>query len=139
MKKLTYIIGIFMLLMACHKYENGPFISFRSVKNRVVGNWKLVEYTVNGESQLDSLVDDQEYWWRFKEDYTLERDLGGNQPFKGEWEINDDNNIIVTLKMYNVDGGGVYYEKDTLELTRLTNKEMWAEHSGRIVEKYEAQ
>lgn len=139
MRKLTLIIGLFMLLMACHKYENGPFISFRSVKNRVIGNWKLVEYTVNGEDQLDSLVDDQEYWWRFKEDYTLERDMGGNQPVQGEWEISDDHDVIVTLKMVNVDGGGYYYEKDTLDLTRLTNKEMWAEYAGRIVEKYEAQ
>ena len=139
MRKLTLIIGLFMLLMACHKYENGPFISFRSVKSRVIGNWKLVEYTVDGEDQLDSLVDDQEYLWKFKEDYTLERDMGGNQPIKGEWEISEDHDIIVTLKMVNVDGGGIYYEKDTLDLTRLTNTEMWAEYAGRIVEKYEAQ
>lgn len=139
MRKLTLIIGLFMLLMACHKYENGPFISFRSVKNRVIGNWKLVEYSVNGENQLDSLVGDEDYLWEFKEDYTLIRDRGGNQPVNGVWEISEENDIIVTLKMVNVDGGGYYYEKDTLDLTRLTNKEMWAEYAGRIVEKYEAQ
>ncbi len=139
MRKLTLIIGLFMLLMACHKYENGPFISFRSVKNRVIGNWKLVEYSVNGENQLDSLVGDEDYLWEFKEDYTLIRDRGGDQPVNGVWEISEENDIIVTLKMVNVDGGGYYYEKDTLDLTRLTNKEMWAEYAGRIVEKYEAQ
>jgi hypothetical protein len=139
MRKLTLIIGLFMLLMACHKYENGPFISFRSVKSRVIGNWKLVAYTVDGEDQLDSLVDDQEFWWRFKEDYTLEKDMGGTKPITGEWEIDENNDIVVTLKVETSVAGDFYMEKDTLYLTRLTNKEMWAEHVGRIVEKYEAQ
>lgn len=139
MRKLTLIIGLFMLLMACHKYENGPFISFRSVKNRVIGNWKLVEYTVNGEDQLASLVDGKEFWWRFKEDYTLEKDMGGSKPIVGEWEIDENNDVIVTLKIETSVDGDFYMEKDTLDLTRLTNKEMWAEYAGRIVEKYEAQ
>ncbi len=139
MRKLTLIIGLFMLLMACHKYENGPFISFRSVKNRVIGNWKLVDYTVNGEDQLASLVGDQEFWWRFKEDYTLEKDMGGPKPISGEWEVDENNNIIVTLKIETSVAGDFYMEKDTLDLTRLTNKEMWAEYAGRIVERYEAQ
>ncbi len=139
MRKLTFFIVIFMTVMACHKYENGPFISFRSVKNRVIGNWKLVGYTVNGQDQLDSLLGGYDYMWKFKEDKTLERLIRANQPIEGTWEISSDNNVIVTLKMINVNGGGVYYEKDTLNLTRLTNKEMWDEQPGRIVEKYEAQ
>jgi hypothetical protein len=137
MRKITFFILIFMTVMACHKYENGPFISFRSVKNRVIGDWKLVGYSVNGQDQLDSLRDGYDYWWKFKADKTLERVIRANQPIEGTWEISEDDNVIVTLKM--VSGTGVYYEKDTLDLTRLTNKEMWAEDAGRIVEKYEAQ
>lgn len=139
MRKLTFILGMFMLLMACHKYENGPFISFRSVKKRVIGDWKLVEYTVNGVDQYDSLVNGKEHWWKLKEDYSLIRETAGTQPLNGVWEIDSDNNIVVTMKVPLNLNGEFYFEKDTLDLTRLTNKEMWIEHVGRKVEKYEAQ
>jgi hypothetical protein len=139
MKKLTFIIGLFMLLMACHKYENGPFISFRSVKKRVIGNWKLKEYKIGDVDRTDSISAGEEIWWRFKEDYTLERDFNYGKTITGEWELDSDHNVIVTLKMPLTADGQYYYEKDTLNFTRLTNKEMWVEHAGRIVEKYEAQ
>lgn len=139
MRKLTLIIGLFMLLMACHKYENGPFISFRSVKNRVIGNWKLVSYSSNGKEVIDSITSGEEVFWKFNENYTLERDFNYGKIITGEWEIDSDNNVIVTLKMPLTAQGATYFEKDTLNLTRLTNQEMWIEHPGRIVEKYEAQ
>ena len=39
------MIGI---ITSCKKYEEGPFITFRSVKNRLIGMWSLVKYTNNG-------------------------------------------------------------------------------------------
>ena len=58
MKKL---ILIFIVLAAitegCKKYEDGPLISFRSVRNRLYGDYTLTKYTVNGVDSL-SLYND---------------------------------------------------------------------------------
>jgi hypothetical protein len=94
---------------------------------------------VNGENIIDSITSGKEFLWDFKENFTVEREFNFATPISGEWEINSDNNIIVTLKMPLNAEGVTYFEKDTLNLTRLTNQEMWIEHPGRIVEKYEAQ
>jgi hypothetical protein len=137
MRKLTILILLFMTVMACHKYEDGPFISFRSVEKRVIADWKMTGYTVNGQDKLTSHLDGYDIIWRFHEDKTLQWVYRANQPIEGTWEISDDNDIIVTLKMLS--GAGYYFEKDTLNLTRLTSKEMWCEEYGGIAEKYEAQ
>jgi hypothetical protein len=52
--KRTYIFaGIILLifLFGCSRYDDGPAISFRSAKNRVLGTWKVEKLLIN---DLDS-------------------------------------------------------------------------------------
>lgn len=53
---------------ACKKGENDPFISFRSRKARLEGNWKIKKHTEAGQSQLDP---DQTTIAEFKKDGTF--------------------------------------------------------------------
>ena len=47
-KNLILFISLTLIVAACTKYEEGPWISFRSVKNRLEGEWHVVKYTNNG-------------------------------------------------------------------------------------------
>ena len=55
---LILIIGtLFPILHSCKKYEEGPWISFRSKEKRLTGIWDLIEATKsNGSVVPDSLV-----------------------------------------------------------------------------------
>ena len=58
MKKLIlFIIVLAAITEGCKKYEDGPLISLRSVKNRLYGDYTLTKYTVNGVDSL-SLYND---------------------------------------------------------------------------------
>ncbi|MEI7596777.1 MAG: hypothetical protein WCK02_13585 [Bacteroidota bacterium] len=48
MKKITYLTILIVVLAACKKYEEGPFISIRTPKNRLKGDWSFAKYTNNG-------------------------------------------------------------------------------------------
>jgi hypothetical protein len=52
MKKLILILIVLTAIISGCKYEDGPFISFRSVENRLYGMHNLTKYTVNGEDSL---------------------------------------------------------------------------------------
>ena len=68
-KKLLLLSALALLLIGtgCKKYEDGPMISFRSKKERVVNNWKVITYKFNG--QVEGL-DGEEIWFDFNEDNT---------------------------------------------------------------------
>jgi hypothetical protein len=42
-----------MALSACKKYPEGPLISFRSAKNRVVGTWNVDKFYINSVDSTD--------------------------------------------------------------------------------------
>jgi hypothetical protein len=46
---LMLIIIIAFAETSCNKYEEGPLISFRSKKNRLLGVWKVVEFKKDNE------------------------------------------------------------------------------------------
>ncbi len=68
-KKLLLLSALALLLVGtgCKKYENGPMISFHSKKGRVVNNWKVITYKINGQ---DESLDGEEILFDFNEDYT---------------------------------------------------------------------
>ncbi len=57
MKKIffLFISTLITLLASCSKFEDGPWISFRSEEKRLVGDWTLKSLTVDG-------VDSLSYW-----------------------------------------------------------------------------
>ncbi len=53
MNKWIFYISILILsfsCFSCDKYEDGPLISFRSKKNRLLGKWEVQEFLKNDEN-----------------------------------------------------------------------------------------
>ncbi len=64
MKQFKLTLGFILLTVGiitftgCSKYEEGPGISLRSKKSRVVGDWKATALTMNGQNLLNSTQTD---------------------------------------------------------------------------------
>ena len=90
------LIGIFLIsFFACKKYEEGPHLSFRTARHRLVHNWEVAQLLVNNidststvpAGYVEAYTKDHtvDYYsdngggsstWRFRKDYT-EIDRGG--------------------------------------------------------------
>jgi hypothetical protein len=58
MKRIVLLLlGITIIVSACKKYEDGPSVSFRSVKSRIYGNHTITKYTVDGIDSLQLMKD----------------------------------------------------------------------------------
>lgn len=58
MKKIFLLfIAAASVFIGCKKYEDGPIISLRSSKNRLLGQHTLIKYTVDGVDSLESYHD----------------------------------------------------------------------------------
>ena len=59
MKKTLYILPLLGLIAltfsSCKKYEDGPAITLRTVKSRIVGEWKVTKYAVAGQDVLQGM------------------------------------------------------------------------------------
>lgn len=123
MKKLVKKLPLLMMaaifiLPACNKYEDGPSISSRTKKARLVGNWQLEELEIDG---TDFTADINRWELEFKKDGTFEQSIQvdgfGSSNVEGEWEFsNDKTEVEITY-----DDG----TKADLNITRLKNKELW--------------
>ncbi len=49
MKKIIFSLLITFFLVSCSKYEEGPYVSFKSPEKRITGIWTLKNYYVNDE------------------------------------------------------------------------------------------
>ncbi|MEN9334976.1 MAG: hypothetical protein RLY35_2156 [Bacteroidota bacterium] len=121
---MRYLLGALFLLFlmdSCSKFENGPAISFRSKENRLIGEWKLIKWTENGQDVTAMRTDSLDVVYRFEENRTLRINLGDSKLQEGTWSL-EETNVIMDLQMVSEIGN--YIEKDTLMLSRLTKKEM---------------
>jgi hypothetical protein len=59
MKLIKYFISILILfaIFSCSKYEDGPLISLRSKKARLLGEWKVVEFMKDEEDLTHFYLD----------------------------------------------------------------------------------
>ncbi len=105
-------------LSSC-KYEDGPIISLKTKKARLVGTWELKK--VNGENP-DRLELELEFEkdGDFKATYSYTSYWGYDYEYdvKGDWEWEDKKETI------DIDFDG-YHEE--YEVKRLTSKELWIE------------
>jgi hypothetical protein len=109
-----------LLTTSCKKYDEGPAISLRSKKARVVNKWKAEKVTENGK---DVTSDYQGYTWEFKDDNKFYFNFSGGLAITGKWEFNNDKSkIIVTFDITN--------EKSELEILRLKEKSMWLKENS---------
>ena len=113
-KSIIALILCSFILSNCNKYVDGPKVSFRSKKARLVGDWKVEKYTENGVSKS------------FNSDYVLHIKKGGSYNIvagsysdEGTYEVGEDgDDIIFTSTAPNT-------IKQSYRILRLKNKEMW--------------
>lgn len=114
---------------SCGKYEEGPGISLRSKKSRVVNTWVIEKFIQNGvdvTSQIVPFLGD--YSIEFKKDDTYEMLIDGDRTV-GKWSFDSKKENIELM----YDGTTT---KDISKILRLTNNEMWlVEDDG--TDKYE--
>ena len=127
MKKLStiFVLTLVITLIGCSKYEDGPAISLRSKKARLVNKWKLEKIYLDGKEQLVQGIPPSEadVWVEFKKDDSFENFFGIN----GKWEfdsskehiklMDDDSNLIHELRIiklkeneliFDYEFGGLY-------------------------------
>jgi hypothetical protein len=136
MKRITWFLFVFIAFMSCGKFEEGPMISFRSVKNRVSGEWTLDKYISNGVDSTEFYLNGGTEDYKFTSDFTVEYTEVGKDMVTGTWEIQD-NLVLLKLEMESPQGLN-YIEQDTLNLIRLTNQEMWAVYGNDVVKQFTA-
>ncbi len=125
MKKVNLIIvflAVFALVYSsCGKYEEGPSLSLRTKTSRLIGVWKLVELTSNGQVQEigeESMIYEFIKGGAFK---LTGKIMGINFSADGEWQFDDSKEKVeIRLKQ-----GNVWGEWSKYEILRLTNSELW--------------
>lgn len=103
MKKTFLIFGISFLLMAffnsCQKYDEGPWISFRSKEKRLLGSWQIEHYYLNGHdsssyfTQYDSPLvqfDANRIYFTIQDFYTLNPKTSKWIDAEWNWANNDE-------------------------------------------------
>ncbi|MBX2984564.1 MAG: hypothetical protein LC109_12035 [Bacteroidia bacterium] len=126
MKKIisTILIAASLMFVAtnfssCKKYEDGPSMSLRSKKARLVGKWEIEKYFLNEKDythEMLSVIKDNSF--TFKSDGTYEVFVDGEGD-NGKWEFNSDKTkILITIDN----------ETETWTIRRLTNSELWFEY-----------
>lgn len=90
MKKLYFIALIIIIAFAessCSKYEDGPLISLRSKKNRLLGEWEVVEFKKNNDDLTQFYLDTCGCTFKFLYDEVVTQGVKNNY-FKIECPLN---------------------------------------------------
>ncbi|HRH01716.1 MAG TPA: hypothetical protein PLI68_10965 [Bacteroidia bacterium] len=105
---------------ACKKYEDGPILSLRTKKARLVGDWKIVKTTANGVELNGPVTDlkiyaDGSFNFEFAEHFIGVKK--GNWAFSSNKEKLDLSDSCCT---------------DRYKILKLKNKELWLKNSFQI-------
>lgn len=109
---------------SCKKYDDGPSFSLRSVKNRLAGEWEVVD--AQGLDLDGDITFEFEKNGDFKFTYGYDYPDGSTYTYSysGGWEFEDGKKTIeITLN------GETPSE---FEIKRLTNKEFWIEDEDNL-------
>ena len=132
---LVGVLAIAIGFSGCQKYEDGPWFSLLTKKQRVTGEWEVKTLMNDGTNQIGN-NGGQTYAldMEFDEDGNFELKMffsyqgtSISEAFGGEWEFSSDKEEI------ELDfDDGTYQE---IEITRLTNKELEGELSEQTMQK----
>lgn len=135
MKKLIPALLVLLITASCNKYEDGPKLSLRSRKARLVNEWVVSKYIENG-------TDKTAYFNSVAPNYTVIFEKGGNYSITissgsssfsetGTWELSESKSFVIRYETSpNV-------ETHSNEITRLKNDELNTKYydvNGALVE-----
>ena len=117
---IIVLLGASLATTSCKRYEEGPAITLRTAKARLVNTWEIEKYLVNGED-ITALVLPffGEHSLEFSRDNKYEWNIGGMNE-KGKWSFIENKDKVEMQK----DGAT---EKFSQKIIKLTNNEFWVE------------
>lgn len=115
---------------SCQKYEDGPFFSLLTKKQRLTGDWEVTEWN---ESDTDYINEGIEIEMEFENDgdFTFKLSNGlqnynsWGYTLTGDWEFSGDKEEIEIE--FDSDNDAYTWAEWEIEITRLTNKELQGE------------
>lgn len=121
LRTLLFVLSVSLFVFSgCKKYEDGPYISFKSKMKRLEGEWRLVY--LNGD---DVFSIPPKLYFKFEEDGTFTRtevDEIGTVSFKGTWVWESHKEIIEVDLRYPG-----YTERTDYRISKLTTDALWIE------------
>ena len=129
MRRLIAVLLVVILSVAtfesCGRYENGPEISLRSAKSRIVGEWHLADLLVNDkrEQTLFDMESSSELTFNDDGTYLDNKVQSGKFPQElvGEWSFGEDKTELLLIQRDSINGDSERMYK----ITRLSKDELW--------------
>jgi len=115
---LIFVALIVLISASCKKYDEGPMLSMRSKKSRIVNEWRLDQVLFNG-SVVPSYINTS---WDIKRDQSIII-TSGTTTSKMEWDLSSDKEKLIISKATSS-------STDTYEILRLKAKELWLKESN---------
>ncbi|MFM2387049.1 MAG: hypothetical protein RL660_1806 [Bacteroidota bacterium] len=138
MKKIQVLMAVLVLasFAACTKFEEKPNFSFRSVKQRVVNNYSVESYTLNGvqKASLPEYSTQKQFWLGdgvYTQTY-INPTNGIGERIDGNWSLEADGTKIL-LRLINT-ATGQLENAISYNIIKLSNKEMWLRTTDNAVE-----
>ena len=135
MKKQIPALLVLLITASCNKYEDGPKLSLRTRKARLINEWVVSKYIVDGTDQtayFNSVAPN--YTVIFKKDgnYSITISSGSSSFSEtGTWELSESKSFVLRYETSpNV-------ETHSNEITRLKNDELntkYYDSNGSLVE-----
>ncbi len=131
MRKFAVIFSLLFCTLlagnACKKYEDGPYLSFKSREERISNTWKVDKVLINDEEITSSSnLNFQSLKWTFSTNGNVTRSIDVNgQPFTvtGQWALqsNDEEiRIVINSQLYSEDSVWV--------ILKLVEDEFWVRY-----------
>ena len=118
MNKILAVALVAFLLSSCY-YEEGPVISLRTQKARIVNKWKYDNVTWNGLSYTDKFTNGYAEFIKSGDATFMIRQDSTNY---GSWKLSDDNKTF-DISMINSAGDSTWSESYTI--LKLKETEVW--------------
>ncbi len=132
--KIKYVFFLLItgtLFQSCSKFTDGPLISLRTKKQRIVGEWKI-EYSVNLKTNVKHSADYDAWIFSIKKDGSFTNTIyyGDTETsINGSWIFIDNQ-----IKLEQTNKSGEIQEFYTI--LRLTKKEFWIKNKVEEIHYY---
>lgn len=123
---LLSVLSILFIFQSCKKYEEGPFFSFKSAEKRIVGNYHVDKYMINGTEISLEEQGISEYRIVYNIDGTGKSYITINEYLREtdfEWELDKKKEKIREKEKGQGDEWGAWSDYKTI--LKLTNDEFW--------------
>lgn len=134
MKKLVFCFSVMMLFFGCKKYPDGPLLSLRTKEHRMVGNWDVEYFSVNGYDSTEYLRS-QPFYGKYqfrKGDYSsgdfIFKNSSNSYTASGSWIFTNNKKYLalaLTTPVPTNHIGPYAAEYVSWEIRKLKENELW--------------